>query len=76
MIGIPKKQNPAKDGPCSANPRPYGISGANGNGFHRLRDAEEAQDDKDHRDGTWNEFRKPFAEFQRDGKADLKKACE
>ena len=63
VIGIAKKENAADDCPGCANPCPNSVSSSNGNAFHRLRDGEEAEDDKDDSDDARNNLGKPLAEF-------------
>lgn len=76
MVGIAKKENSADHCSCSSNSRPYGVSSADGNALHGLGDGEEAKDDENHSDDAGNNSCETLAEFQGDGKADLKKACE
>lgn len=76
MKRVAKEENPADDGPCGTDASPNRVGGSNGDCFHRLGDAEEAQHDKDKGDDAGNKTSKPLAVFKSDGEADFKKTCE
>jgi len=76
VIGIAKKENSADHRPCSADPCPYGICSSYRNALHRLRDGKETENNENDSDDARNDLCKSLAEFQGNGKADFKKACE
>ena len=76
VVRVSKKEDAAHNGACSANACPNGVSGSNGDAFHRLRNGKEAQDDEDDSDDTGGNPGKSLAEFQSDRKTDLKKTGE
>lgn len=76
MIRVSEENNSCDNSSCSADPCPNSIGSPDGDGFHRLRDGEEAEHNKNHRDDAGNELGKTLTVLECDSKANLKKPGE